>query len=188
MLRQSPVRKEKVFKDHVEHDSKSVAVLSIVHPTWRNIFHVGSPVCIQSTLPTCFPFLQVPQPLRARSLPSSSPSCSECLFTIQTKHHQPPADSHQHLLFWVTFPPFIKKMTLSQLPLNPSTVQLCFGQPLPETPYQLLCSTTSVILSILHCCDPFPAAKISCSPLPHPQRAYKFRVSNLFMNSLSVVH
>lgn len=35
--------------------------------------------------------------------------------------------------------------------------------------------------------DPFPAAKISCSPLPHPQRAYKFRVSNLFMDSLSVV-
>lgn len=48
------------------------------------------------------------------------------------------------------FSPFIKKMTLSQRSLNPSTIQLCFGQPLPETPYQILCST-SVILSILDC-------------------------------------
>lgn len=40
-----------------------------------------------------------------RSLPSPSlsPSWSECLVTLQTKHHQPPADSHQHLLYQVIF-------------------------------------------------------------------------------------
>lgn len=37
------------------------------------------------------------------SSPSLSPSWSECLVTLQTKHHQPPADSHQHLLHQVIF-------------------------------------------------------------------------------------
>lgn len=67
MSRQRPVRKEKVCKDHMEHNSESVAVLSNVHLTWRNIFHEGAPICIQSTLPTCFLFLQVPRPLRPLS-------------------------------------------------------------------------------------------------------------------------
>lgn len=148
MSRQRPVRKEKVCKDHMEHNSESVAVLSNVHLTWRNIFHVGAPICIQSTLPTCFLFLQVPRPLR----PLSSHLLAHLALNAfsQSKHHQPPADSHQHLLFWVTFSPFIKKTTLSQLPLNASTTQRCFGQPLPKTPYQILCST-NVILSILDC-------------------------------------
>lgn len=186
MTKQSPVRKEEFLKEHMEHNSESVAVLSIVHLEWGNISRCGSSACIQSTL-SC---LLSPPPSASTSArflpaPSLSPSWSECLFTIQTKHHQPPADSHQHLLFWITFSPFIN-MTLSQLPLNSSTIQLYFGWPLPRTPYQILCSTKcNLVHPILF--SPFPAAKISCSPLPHPQRAYKFRVSNLFMDSLSMV-
>lgn len=81
----------------------------------------------------CFLFLQVPQPLHAHSpprclpFPSLSSSWSEGLCTIQTKHHQPPPDSHQRVRFCVAFPPLIKNMTLSYLPLSPSTTQLYFG-------------------------------------------------------------
>lgn len=136
--------------------------------------------------PACFLFLQVPQPLphSLSSLPLG-PSWSERLLTIQTKRHQPPADRHQHLLFLVTFSPFIKNMicpSSSQSPHRLAIFWLTFAlNPLPDLT-QHPCNPASPILF-----SPFPAAKISCSPLPHPQRAYKLRVSNLFMDSLSVL-
>lgn len=136
MSKQSPVGKTDLFKEHMEHHSERVAVLSLTHLVQRNICCGAS--CLHSVHPflpafsssKCLSlFMLTPHPVAFPSLPfpSLSSSWSEGLCTIQTKHHQPPPDSHQRALFCVAFPPLIKNMTLSYLPLSPSTTQLYFG-------------------------------------------------------------
>lgn len=151
MSRQSLVRKENVFREHMEHNSETVAVLSIIHLLYRTFPIVGAPACIPSTLPACFLFLQVPQPLPAPS-PRLSPSWSECLVTLQTKHHQPPADSHQHLLYWVIF--FLHCPTSLSIP-QPSSYIL--ANPCPRRPTRCY-AAPSVILSIPDC-STFPSCQ-----------------------------
>lgn len=160
----------------------SVAILSILHLVSRNLpFGSSDPHSVHPSLPAFFP----PSASTFSTLASPHPCPQPTLATIQAKHHQPPADNHQHLLFWVTFSPVIKNRTLSQLPYmpQPSSYILANLRPGHPTRYH---AAPSGVLSIPCSFSPFPTAKISCCPLPHPQRAYKFRVSNLFMDSLSV--
>lgn len=104
MSRQSLVRKEEVFKEHVGHHSESVAVLSIIHSFQRLFPITGAPACIPSPLPACFLILQVPQPLPA----PSPPSLSAHLDLNALSHYKPNITSHllishQHLLYQVIF-------------------------------------------------------------------------------------
>lgn len=118
---------EKFFKEHVEHHTECGSPQHRT-PVVKEHSPLGIPTCIQSTLSCLLSFPQVPQPSTCSLSPTSlSLSWSAGLFTIQTKHHQPPAECHQHSLFWVTFPPLIKNMTSSQPRLSPSTIQLHFS-------------------------------------------------------------
>lgn len=72
ILRQSPVRKEKLLKEPVEHNSEGVTILTPnikeTFPTWELLPAFSPPFL------ACFFFLQVPQPLHAVSLPPPSAS------------------------------------------------------------------------------------------------------------------
>ena len=100
MSRQSLVRKEKVFKEHRKRDSESVAVLSISIYYKGTFPIVGSPPCIRSILPTCFLFLQVPQPLHAPSPPLPSVHLGLNAFS----HSKPNITSHLLIVTSIYFP------------------------------------------------------------------------------------
>lgn len=163
----------------MEPTAESMAALSAVRNIKERLSR-GSSSCIQPILSCLLSSSKCLNLYMLTLLPSATLVWMP--FTTQTKHHQPPADCHQHVLLWVTSSPSVKNMALSPLPLSPPTISCT--PPSPLTPCQVLysigCDLVCPILYLL------PAAKRSRSPLPHPQRAYKFRVSNLFMDPLSV--
>lgn len=146
---------------------------------WLSLAHapaiqVGAPTSLHPPFPAFF-FLQVPQP-PLTLLPSPRLSVSNITSDLL---------SIQYVFFSVCLPPSLK-IWLSQTPFQslhyPSIFFFfCLGH-----------LTRYITASILSCPPPavhtlFPAAKISYSPLPHPQRAYKFRAPSLLMCSFSVV-
>lgn len=153
MSRQSLVRKEKVFKEHVEHHSECAAVLSIIHLLLQRTFPImGAPACIPSTLSTCFLILQVPQPLPAPSPPP--PSAHLDLNALS--HYKPNITSH---LLIVTSISFTKSFfsPLSQLPQIPQPFSYILAHPCPRCPTKYYPSP-SVILSIPDC-STFPSCQ-----------------------------
>lgn len=145
------------------------------------------------SFPACFLFLQVPRPLpRSLSSPPLSPSWSERLFTIQTKHHQPPADCHQHLLFPVTSSPSMRNTTCPnslEIPLPSSYIlaNLCPGHPtrsnaaprgISSIPY---CSTLSQLPKYLALLYLIPK-----EPINSEYPTFSWIHSPLFSNTTSI--
>lgn len=110
-----------------------------------------------------------PHPSLSGSYCLSQPSITSHLLGIQSG-------------FWVC-PPHLYKYGFPNPASRGSAIRLCFC---------LGHLTRYITASSVFCPPPaahtlFPAAKIACSPLPHPRRAYKFRAPSLLTCSFSVI-
>lgn len=128
-------------------------------------------------------------PARAHPVPpSSSPSASAAAPTppslsvwaslpLTLAHHQPPAPPHEHGVSSEYSSPIIKNMSfLNFLQVSPPSISVSRYITASDVP----CPPPAVYTI-------FPATKIPCCPLPHPQRAYKLRAPSLLVGSFSAV-
>lgn len=147
----------------------------------------GAPAYIQPTL-SCLLILP-PKCLglnRAHSPPLPSAHLGVNAVS-QTRHHQPPADHHQHLLFPVTFSPFMRNNTTCPNSLEiPQSSRYILAHLCPRSPTGNYVAPR-VIASIPYCS--------ALSQLPEylallyliPKEPINSEYPTIFMDSLSVV-
>lgn len=146
----------------------------------------GAPACIQPTL-SCL--LALPRKClslnHAHSPPLPSAHLGVNAFS-QTRHHQPPADHHQHLLFPVTFSPFMRNTPCPNSLEIPQSSRYILAHLWPWSPTRNYVAPR-VIASILYCS--------ALSRLPEylallyliPEEPINSEYPTIFMDSLSVV-
>lgn len=146
----------------------------------------GAPAYIQPTL-SCL--LALPSKCLSLNHVHSPPLPSAHLGVnafSQTRHHQPPADRHQHLLFPVTFSSFMRNMTCPNSLEIPQSSRYILAHLCPRSPTRNSVAP-HVTASIPYCSALSPMPEYLVLLYLIPKEPINSEYPTIFMDSLSVV-